>query len=73
MFADSIVSYIMGDLRYHSLDDIMSSKRTQKVYSRVRSCPGCFMPCEVDREITMFGFQLELTEAEVERWSPINN
>ena len=57
--------YIIGNLRDTSFDDIFFSERAQFVFENVVSnCKGCANCCDMEREVTEFGYSTELNVEE---------
>lgn len=60
--------YLLGDFKTNSLDEIFAGERAEKVRSTsVCRCEGCTNPCEVVREIDLFGMSYCLPKDEVSR------
>lgn len=54
--------FCMGDLRDHSLDEILlnEEKRKDVLEKAVKTCDGCTNACEVAREVYLFGMKKQL-------------
>jgi radical SAM protein with 4Fe4S-binding SPASM domain len=58
----------MGDLKKDTLKTILSSEKAQNARLAAKNCNGCSIPCDVDREESLFGLSFELTEEETDLW-----
>lgn len=60
-------NYCLGDLRKNSLDEILTdTERRNLVYERaIKRCAGCTNPCEVNREVYLWGQAVRVIDEEV--------
>lgn len=60
-------AFCIGSLRQHTLDEILlDTARREEVRSHaVKLCEGCSNPCEVNREVFLFGQPVGLVKAEL--------
>lgn len=61
-------SFCYGNLKENTLDEILSDDSgRKKVYeTSVRRCKGCTNPCEVNREVHIFGQKPHLSDDEID-------
>ncbi len=58
--------YFIGNLRKSPFDQILLSDHAREVYEKsVQKCEGCIVPCDIEREVTEFGYSTEYTIEDV--------
>lgn len=60
------LAFCIGDLKKRTLDEILLSEARENVFeNEVKRCQGCTNPCEVNREVGLFGQKVSLLDNEV--------
>lgn len=59
--------FCIGDLKEHTLDEILADrdKRSDVYAQTVIFCKGCSNPCELNREVNLYGQSLGISQTEI--------